>query len=190
MNFQFLFSFSELIKKHSSGKKIFIYTLASILISGSMQFLERMIPTFPGQKLPLKMDFRPFFTSKELIEVFEFYGGVGRTLYFWQNVLDMFLPIAVCMMIGAFYTRSAIRFKLPIVLNIVPFGFIVFDWIENSLMFYFLSAWPVVSDSLATFTGRITAIKLSFVFIGYGMLIGSLAAFLFAFFFRKKIASE
>lgn len=190
MNFRFLSSFSGFIEKHSSGWKIFFYTLASILISASMQFLEQLIPVAAGQKLPLKMDFRPFFSPQELVDVFQFYGEVGRNLYFWQDVLDMFLPIAVCFMIASFYTRTAIRFKLPVSFNVLPFGFLVFDWIENSLMFYFLSSWPIVPYSLATFTGRITAIKLTFVFIGYGMLIASLVSFFLSFVARKIFGSK
>ncbi|AOP34162.1 hypothetical protein A0128_10075 [Leptospira tipperaryensis] len=174
MNLRFLSSISDFVVKHSSNKKIFFYTLASILISGSMQFLEQMIPVGPGQTLPLKLDFRPFLTAKDITEVFQFYGESGRTLYFFQDVLDMFLPFAVCFMIGSFYSRAAIYLKLPVWINIVPFGFIVFDLIENSIVFYFLYTWPVVSETLAAVTGVITAIKLSFVFTGYGILIGSL----------------
>ncbi|MBM9498874.1 hypothetical protein JWG44_01210 [Leptospira sp. 201903071] len=185
MKIGFLSSISEWIAKNSSGKNIFLFTLASILISGSMQFLEQLTPVPSGQSLPLKMDFRPFSSAKDTIEVFGFYGEVGRSLYFWQDVLDMFLPIAVGLMIGSFYSRVALYWKLPVLFNLLPFGFLVFDWIENSLMFYFLYSWPMVSEPLALFTGKITAIKLMFVFIGYGMLIVCLLALCFRFFKGK-----
>ncbi|MBM9575627.1 hypothetical protein JWG45_00540 [Leptospira sp. 201903070] len=182
MKIRLLSSFSEWIAKRSSAKHIFFFTAASILISGAMQFLEQMTPVPAGQSLPLKMDFRPFSSAKDLNEVFQFYRETGRLLYFWQDVLDMFLPVAVGLMIGSFYSRTAVYWKLPISLNLLPFGFLVFDWIENSLMFYFLYSWPSVSESLALFAGRITAIKLMFVFIGYGMLFVCLLAFGFRFF--------
>ncbi|MDV6237013.1 hypothetical protein CH379_015390 [Leptospira ellisii] len=176
---------SEWIGENASNKRILLFIGASVLVSGSMQFLEQMTPVPEGTSIPVKLDFRPFSTVKDVVTVFGIYGEAGRNFYFWGNVLDMILPIPVCLMIGSVYSRISDYVGTPRIGNVLPFGFLVFDPIENSVMIYFLRVWPNVPEGLAALTGTITFLKLTFVILGYALLFGGLFVSLIVFIFRK-----
>ncbi|TGL93016.1 hypothetical protein EHQ76_19035 [Leptospira barantonii] len=62
--------------------------------------------------------------GKILLFVFGIYGETGRNLYFWQNLLDMILPIPVCLMIGTVYSRAAFNGTLTFLkLSFVILGY-------------------------------------------------------------------
>ncbi|MCG6193481.1 hypothetical protein LFX25_09535 [Leptospira sp. FAT2] len=177
--------FSEWIGEHATNKRILLFIGASVLVSGSMQLLEQMTPVPEGTPIPVKLDFRPFSTAKDVETVFGIYGETGRNLYFWGNVLDMILPIPVCLMIGSIYSRFSTYLNFPKVWNVLPFGFLVFDPIENAIMMYLLYVWPIVPEGLVALNGTITFLKLTFVLLGYALLFGSLLASAIVFIFKK-----
>ncbi|TGL78006.1 hypothetical protein [Leptospira yasudae] len=177
--------FSEWIGERASNKRILLFIGASVLVSGSMQLLEQMTPVPEGASLPVKLDFRPFSTAKDVETVFGIYGETGRNLYFWGNVLDMILPIPVCLMIGSIYSRVAAYLNFPRIWNVLPFGFLVFDPIENAIMMYLLYVWPIVPEGLVATTGTITFLKLTFVLFGYALLFGGLLVSAIVFVFKK-----
>ncbi|TGM96236.1 hypothetical protein [Leptospira yasudae] len=177
--------FSEWIGERASNKRILLFIGASVLVSGSMQLLEQMTPVPEGTSIPVKLDFRPFSTAKDVETVFGIYGETGRNLYFWGNVLDMILPIPVCLMIGSIYSRAAAYVNFPKLWNVLPFGFLVFDPIENAIMMYLLYVWPIVPEGLVAMTGTITFLKLTFVLLGYALLFGGLFVSAIIFTFKK-----
>lgn len=177
--------FSDWIKENSSNRKILLYVAGSILVSGAMQFLEQKTPVPAGISIPLKLDFRPFSSMRDVEAVFGIYGEIGRNLYFWQNVLDMILPIPVCLMIGAVYSRASSFLNSPLRWNVLPFGFFALDLIENSVMIYLLQIWPRIPEGLVAWNGTLTFLKLNFVIFGYGLLFGSLFVSSIVFILRK-----
>ncbi|MBM9577615.1 hypothetical protein JWG45_10670 [Leptospira sp. 201903070] len=176
---------SRSFTKFTSIKNILILFVFAMLCAETMQILEKWIPATETGFLPKKMDFRPFSSSKDILEVFGAYGESGRNLYFWIDVVDMIFPIPLFLSFAGIYTRAAQKIDLPISFNLLSLGFLIFDILENSLMFYFLSAWPKVPEPLATFTGAITAIKLFFLLVGFAMFFVS-SLILISIWIREK----
>ncbi|TGK32746.1 hypothetical protein EHQ12_12470 [Leptospira gomenensis] len=160
---------SEVFLKFTSAKTVLVFFILAMICAGTMQILEKAIPISDGIQLPKKMDFRPFSTAQDFFEVFGVYGESGRSLYFWIDVVDMVFPFPLIFCFGGIYTKAAVRFNLPVSLNLFSYGFLVFDLLENSLMFYFLNVWPKVPEGIAAFTGGVTAVKLFFLFVGFFM---------------------
>ncbi|RHX91882.1 hypothetical protein [Leptospira stimsonii] len=169
----------------SSVKSILIFFVLGMLFSQTMQILEKSIPISASGILPKKMDFRPFSSAKDFVEVFGTYGEQGRYLYFWIDIVDMIFPIPLSLCFAGIYTRVALKTGLPISFNLLSLGFLVFDLVENSLMFYFLASWPIVSEPLAAITGAVTAIKLFFLFVGFIMFFVS-SLILISLWIREK----
>ncbi|PJZ53602.1 hypothetical protein [Leptospira adleri] len=182
----FLQKLSRSFEKVSSVKSVLIFFTLAMLCAETMQILEKWIPISESGVLPKKMDFRPFSSSKDIIEVFGIYGEPGRNLYFWIDVVDMIFPIPLFLSFAGIYTRAALKTGLPISFNLLSLGFLIFDILENSLMFYFLASWPNVSEPLATFTGAITAIKLFFLFVGFVMFFVSLLILIYIWASEKR----
>ncbi|MBM9499967.1 hypothetical protein JWG44_06850 [Leptospira sp. 201903071] len=182
---------SRSFTKVTSIKSILLLFVFAMLCAETMQILEKWIP-ITGQVLPKKMDFRPFSSSKDIIEVFGAYGEQGRILYFWIDIVDMIFPIPLFLSFAGIYTRAAQKIDLPISFNLLSLGFLIFDILENSLMFYFLSSWPDVPEPLATFTGAVTAIKLFFLFVGFAMFFASFLILTYIWIRekRKKLSAE
>ncbi|MCG6166531.1 hypothetical protein [Leptospira sanjuanensis] len=164
---------SQVFLRFTSVKSILLLFVAALVCAEGMQILEKFIPVADGNILPKKMDFRPFSGAKDFIEVFGAYGEAGRRLYFWIDVVDMIFPFPLALCFGGIYAKAALRANLPLSLGLLAYGFLLFDLLENSLMFYFLSVWPTVPEGLAAFTGTITAVKLFFLFTGFFMFIAS-----------------
>lgn len=160
---------SGVFYRFTSNNWILVLFILGVICAETMQLLEKAIPIPEGIELPKKMDFRPFSSARDFVEVFGVYGASGRNLYFWIDVVDMIFPFPLVLCFGGIYTKAAARFGLPVSLNLFSFGFLIFDLLENSLMFYFLNVWPKVPEGLAAFTGGITAIKLFFLFVGFFM---------------------
>ncbi|PJZ56893.1 hypothetical protein [Leptospira barantonii] len=177
---------SGIFTKFTSTKSILILFILAMFCSGAMQVLEKAIPLVDGIELPKKMDFRPFSSAKDFTEVFSLYGEAGRALYFWVDVIDMIFPFPLILCFGAIYTKAAMRINLPIALNLFAYGFLIFDLLENSLMFYFLNVWPKVPEGLAAFTGAITAVKLFFLFVGFLMFTVSFLILVYVRIFGKS----
>lgn len=179
---------SGIFSTFSSTKSIVLFFILGVICSGAMQVLEKSIPLADGTALPTKMDFRPFSSARDFVEVFTLYGESGRALYFWTDVVDMIFPFPLILCFGGIYTKAAMKVKLPVSLNLFAYGFLIFDLLENSLMFYFLSVWPKVPEGIAAFTGGVTAVKLFFLFVGFFMFIVSFLILVYRRVF--KIQSE
>ncbi|RHX95124.1 hypothetical protein DLM76_07330 [Leptospira yasudae] len=176
----------QVFLRFTSVRSILLLFVAAMVCAEGMQILEKFIPVADGNMLPKKMDFRPFSGAKDFIEVFGVYGETGRRLYFWIDVIDMIFPIPLAFCFGGIYTKAARKVNLPLSLGLFAYGFLLFDLLENSLMFYFLFAWPTVPEGLAAFTGTITAVKLFFLFTGFFMFIASFLILVIQWIREKK----
>ncbi|AOP32702.1 hypothetical protein A0128_01740 [Leptospira tipperaryensis] len=159
--------------KITSVKSIIILFAFAMLCAETMQLIEKWIPITETGFLPKKMDFRPFSSSQDIVEVFGAYGEQGRKLYFWIDIVDMIFPIPLFLSFAGIYTRAAQKIGLPMSFNLLSLGFLIFDILENSFMFYFLASWPNVPEPLATLNGAVTATKLFFLFVGFTMFFVS-----------------
>jgi uncharacterized integral membrane protein len=118
------------------------------------------------------------------------YGEAGRAVYLtFTSTADMLYPVVYSVFFGLLLTvllrrgfSASSRFQL---LNLLPFGAMVFDWLENANILILLSQYPSRLEGIAQFSSICTTLKWS---IGIGSIIILLVAFVMALKngFKKK----
>ncbi len=115
-------------------------------------------------------------------------GEVGRSIYHNFQLLDYinFLLFGFTLFITVYYFLAKIQtHKLSKIALLFPVIFVVLDALENSLILYLLSVYPIHLDSLANLIGVLTILKLVFAtFSIIFCLIGTIV-FVFRFIYRK-----
>lgn len=102
-------------------------------------------------------------SSKEVLERIEVYGDDGRTEYLFRNVTtDIALPLSVIPMLIICTRRWRSRLRdriLKISFTLAPFVYLVFDLVENLVVYLLIAQYPDFSETAAGILPWLTIVK-------------------------------
>ncbi|TGK06746.1 hypothetical protein EHO59_01015 [Leptospira semungkisensis] len=171
-------SLKRQLVRFSSAKSILSLFMLGMFCAICMQVLEKFIPMGEEAKLPVKPDFLPFSSISDLQSVFSAYGERGRELYIWMDLIDMIFPTPLAFAIGATVSLFASRIGISKSWGLIPFGFLLFDILENICMLIHVYTFPDLNSGLASISGIFTAYKLFFLLCSYSSFAISLLGLL------------
>jgi len=95
------------------------------------------------------------------------YGDLGRALYItFTSTADMIYPVVYSIFFSLLLTWLLHRgFKSESkwqILNVIPFGAMIFDWLENANLLILLSQFPSRTSGVAEFSSICTTLKWGF----------------------------
>jgi len=122
-----------------------------------------------------------YYTKSELYQIAENYGERGRLFYIdtritfdiiWPFIYTIFLITGISWITDKIVLEGS-KVRL---LNLVPIGAILFDFLENISNMVIMFRYPTPTDILASLAGVFTALK--WVFVGGSFVIFALAILL------------
>jgi hypothetical protein len=161
---------SNTLKKYAKGRFILVF-LALMLLFGMV-----IVPTIQG-KLEASsggagpIDLLFSYTPEKAYSMIESFGDEGRALYrTFAMTGDVIYPVVYSiffsLLITWLFQRSfASNSKLQM-LNVIPLGAWLFDWLENINIVMMLSLYPSTPTTVAKLASICTTIKWSFGAVG------------------------
>jgi len=173
---------SDTLNKYAKGRIILVF-LALMLL-----FAMVIVPTIQGKIEASSggvslIDLQFSYTPEKAYSMIASYGDEGRALYrTFALTGDVIYPVVYSILfsliISWLFQRSfASNSKLQM-LNVIPFGAWLFDWLENMNIVMMLSLYPSTATTVAKLASICTTIKWSFgavamllVLIGFVMAL-------------------
>ncbi len=159
-------TFSNTLKKYAKGRIIFAF-LALMLL-----FAMFIVPTVQGRLEASSggsgpIDLLLSYTPEKAYSMIASYGNAGRSLYrTFAMTADVIYPVVYSIFLGLLITwlfqRSIAPNSKLQMLNTVPFGALLFDWLENISIVTMLSLYPSTPTTVAKLASICTTIKWSF----------------------------
>jgi hypothetical protein len=161
--------------------------MAGLLICTACFFWLFNFSTLPLSNPELKrvsggeglLDLRLYYSAQEAFRTIESYGAGGRALYLRFLAADfIFVPI-YGLAFALLFTRLALtlwgRASSRIVVNLLPLGIALADFVENSCLLFLLTGYPERRLFVGALAGMATLTKqaLTFsalLFLAYGCL--------------------
>lgn len=159
--------------------KQFTITKKSAIISFGLFLLNAVALEIGGKGLSKfsnspKLDFRlGGYNAENVLLYFNQLGDAGREYYFWINVLDTPFPFLLALFGCCYFSITWKKWGVkPIfyLLIIASFLFMIFDTVENILVFQLLDSFPELHNSVISIASLVTKIKLLSLFVVYGAL--------------------
>ena len=160
---------NRILKTYSTNRNIVILFILVVLFNIGFPVV------FAGVEGPL-LDLKLWYSASEARELISSYGPEGRSAYIKGTLtLDYFYPVIYSLLLAfILYRLSA-----PLIISILPFAILLFDYLENTAILFLLYRYPQEWKFLASTTGWFTLLKWFFVFLS--------AIKILIFFFRKMI---
>ncbi len=110
------------------------------------------------------IDMRFSYTPDQVSAMIKSYGDAGRAVYLtFTSTADMLYPVVYSVFFSLILTLLLQRgFKADSrlqLLNLLPFGAMIFDWLENANLLLLLSRYPEELPGVALFSSYCTSIK-------------------------------
>jgi len=164
---------SVALKKRVSPYHVLITIALSVYVN--VVFLSQVW----NNTAPLDLQF--FYTPEEAYFWIEAYGAKGRIQY--RNILltaDIAWPMLYTLLFGCsiswVFKRGIAEGSKAQLLNVVPFGALLFDWLENACIVTMLSIFPSRPAVLAWMATTCTMGKWLFVGASVLVLLGGVIA--------------
>ena len=166
---------SNTLKKYAEGRIILVF-LALMLLFGMF-----IVPTI-GSKLEASsggagpIDLLFSYTPEKAYSMIESYGDEGRALYrTFAMTGDVIYPVVYSILFSLIITwlfqrGFASNSKIQM-LNVVPLGAWLFDWLENINIVTMLSLYPSKPAIVAQLASLCTTIKWSFGVVGITLVL-------------------
>lgn len=161
-----LTTLSEMLKKQCKGWLILVL-LALLLL-----FAVVIVPTIQGQLEARSggngiIDVLFFYTPEQAYSMIASYGDEGRAMYrTFAMTGDILYPVVYSLFFSLFITWLFQRGFAPTskmhLLNVVPLGAWLFDWLENIHIVTMLTLYPSTPTLVATLASFCTMIKWGF----------------------------
>lgn len=120
-----------------------------------------------------------YYSASEAYEAMEKYGDYKRQRYIQGTILlDFIYPVIYCLLLSF----SLFRLKVNARRAILPWWILLVDYLENGIIIFLLSRFPVRYEGLAGIAGVVTLIKWLMVIAS----ILSLIILFFVGFYRRK----
>jgi hypothetical protein len=157
---------SEILKKYAKGWLILVFFALEVLFNAViLPGTQAKLEAGSGGTGPIDLQF--FYTPKKVYSMIASYGDAGRATYrTFELTGDIVYPIVYTLFFSLLITwlfqrGFAIDSKLQR-LNVVPFGALLFDLLENMSIVAMLSLYPSTLDIVAWLATIFTVIKWSF----------------------------
>jgi hypothetical protein len=143
------------VDRAASWQRLGLLLLAYVVLVGVLGACEARIKGYSGGLgVP---DLMQGFTAAELYARLDAFGPEGRRIYFGAELVDLVYPfvyasffaVALALSARALFASGS-RWRLGCVL---PYGAMLFDYLENACFFTVLLAWPAHVDTVATLGG-------------------------------------
>jgi hypothetical protein len=161
-----LIRLSEAIKRHVSPFHVLVAIALSVYVN--VVFLSQVW----NATAPLDLQF--FYTPEEAYSWIEAYGVEGRTQY--RNIeltADIAWPMLYTLLLSWpitwLFRRSVAEGSKAHILNVVPFGALLVDFLENACIVTMLSIYPSKPTVLAWMATACTTVK--WLFVGASILV-------------------
>lgn len=167
-----------------SGPKMVVVLVMIILPFNALAFplIGDQLEAISGYRL---LDASFNYSPQEVFSRLDAYGASGRLLYLISSwSVDFVYPILYTLLL-AFLLTLFLRRSLPPNhplqrLNLLPFGMMLFDYIENGFIAILLVAYPAQPVWLARLASLATSLKWCFAAISFAALVFAIAALLLA----------
>jgi hypothetical protein len=155
--------FSDYLIRTASGRILIILFVVFILTTSVIFPLVSSLIEDPAGELE-SIDTKLYYSPAEFYEIIEPYGDQGRRVYALSHLTaDVLFPLVYAFFFGlliAFFFQRAFPVDSWVQrLNLVPFGLLIFDLIENLGVVILLLAYPTQMVGLAHLTGLVTSVK-------------------------------
>jgi hypothetical protein len=164
-------AFSNTLKRYATGRIILPF-LALVLL-----FAVGILPMIQGKLVALsggsgRLDLLFSYTPEKAYSMIESFGDEGRSIYrLFIMTGDIIYPVVYTIFFSLLLTwlleRSFASDSKLQTLNIVPFGVLLFDWLENINIITMLTLYPTKSNMVAELASLCTSIKWSFGTVRY-----------------------
>lgn len=164
---------SETLKNYAKGWLVLVlFLLDGLFIGVIMPGLQKRMQAVNPEAGPLDLMF--FYTPEQAYSLIASYGDQGRAAYrTGELTLDILYPIIYTLFFSLLITWLFQRGFDPQAriqrLNIVPFGALLFDLLENASIVSMLSLYPSTPAGLAWAAAIFTMTK--WLYAGAGMVL-------------------
>ena len=155
--------FSDQLVRLATGRNLLLLFLLFLLTTSVIFPLVSSLIEDPAGELE-KVDTKLYYSPAELYEIMEPYGDQGRRVYALSHLTaDVLFPLVYAfffgLLISYLFQRAFPKEFWVQRLNLVPFGLLIFDLIENVGVVILLLAYPTQMVGLAHLTGLVTSVK-------------------------------
>ena len=174
--------FSNFLRRMSKGWVVLTFLGLFILV---VSVIFPIISTRLGVPDDVqKIDLLFGYTPQQLYRIMQEFGQVGRRAYALNHLTsDVIFPLVYAFLFSTAISYTFVRAFPPSswlqYINLLPFGLLVVDFIENFSLVALLLTYPQKLTVLAGFAGAVTALKWVLSFLSVAASITGLAAMLF-----------
>jgi hypothetical protein len=161
---------SNTLKKYATGRIIFAFLALMLLFAiVIVPMIQGRLESSSGGSGPI--DLLLSYTPEKAYSMIESYGDDGRSLYrTFAMTGDVIYPVVYSIFLGLLITwlfqRSFTSNSKLQILNTVPLGAWLFDWLENINIVTMLSLYPSSPTTVAKLASICTTIKWGFGAVG------------------------
>lgn len=174
-------SLSQTLHKYATGKIILMFLALVLLFQGVIvpNLLQTKLAAYSGGNGP--MDLLMSYSPATAFSLIQSYGEEGRAAYrsfatswdvAYPAIYSLFFAFALSWLLHRGFASNS---KMQL-LNLVPLGGWLFDWLENIGIVTMLNQYPHTSSSVATFASTCTSIKWGFAVAGTVVVMIALIA--------------
>lgn len=161
---------SNTLKKYANGRMLLVFFgLVLLFAVGIVPVIQGKLEALSGGSGPIDLLFS--YTPEKAYSMIESFGDEGRSIYrLFAMTGDIIYPVVYSIFFSLLLTWLLERSFAPDsklqILNIVPFGALLFDWLENINIVTMLSLYPSKPAIVAELASFCTTIKWSFGAVG------------------------
>lgn len=127
------------------------------------------------------IDLELYYNTEKLFSMIEAYGDEGREVYRnFAMTWDLLYPVVYSTLLALFMSwliqRSVDRTSQMRLLNLLPFGAMLFDWTENASVIALLTVYPDKPSLIAHLASIATALKWAISAVALAVMAGFLGA--------------
>jgi hypothetical protein len=164
----------EFIEKHATRRSILLWFLVVVFTGAVMTLgITPQINAIIGN-LGL-LDTRLFYTYGDVATLFGALGPEGLLLYTYQKIVDMVFPLgygfALAMLQVMVNRRTFPEHHATGRLAILPLLGMLFDYIENILIWSQILTYPALSNTVIVLASIATILKWSFLGLSFACII-------------------
>ncbi len=180
-------TFSTTLHTRANGRSILLLLALMVLFAALIvPFAQRKLLGYShGVDL---IDLMLTYTPDTVYSMLAAYGEDGRSFYrAFAMSADLVYPVVYSTFLGLITSWLLQRVAAPggkaQLLNLLPFGAMLFDWLENAGVITMLSAYPTTLPTLARISSTFTSFKWGFSAVTLFVIVA-----LSALAIRKKLA--
>jgi hypothetical protein len=180
----------EFIERRATPKMLIILVMALLPFNVLLfPLIGDRLETLSGYRL---LDVLFNYSPSDVFTRLEAYGEQGRRLYLIEGwTVDLIYPVVYTLLLAVILTLLLSRAFSPgsplIRLQLLPFGMMLFDYLENTAVALLLIVFPARPDWLAACASLFTSLKWCFGAFSIAALMVAVVGFLVTFTRSSKL---